>query len=64
MSEGETMKPIDYIIIALAAAVVVGVTAHSIWKKKKGQGGCSCGCSGCANMACPSKQLEKEEKTA
>ena len=61
MSEGETMKPIDYIIIALAAAVVVGVTAHSIWKKKKGQGGCGCGCSGCPHAgACSSVPTKRE----
>ena len=61
------MKPIDYIIIILAVAAVVGVVAYNIWKKKNGKGGCGCGCSGCPSAGscssaggCPS--VDKEEK--
>ncbi len=56
------MKPIDYVIIGLAALVVIGVAAYTIWKKKKGKGGCGCGCSGCTNAACPSKQASDAER--
>ena len=62
------MGAIDIAIIILAAATVIGVTARSVWKKKKGIGGCGCGCAGCpsANSCslknCPSANQEKEEK--
>lgn len=58
------MKPIDIIIIVAAVAIVVGVVAYNIWKKKNGKGGCGCGCSGCNNSACPSKKAAEEEKDA
>ena len=57
------MKPIDIIIIVLAAVIVVGVIALSLWRKKTGKTGCGChGCSGCANgESCPSKRAADEE---
>ncbi len=58
------MGPIDIIIIVGAVAVVVGVAAYSIWKKKNGKSGCACGCSGCSNFACTSKKATEEEKNA
>lgn len=43
------MKPIDWIIIGLAVAAVVGVVVWQIRRKKQGKGGCDCGggCGGC-----------------
>ncbi len=41
------MKPIDYVIIGVAALVIAGVIAYLSKKKKDGKGGCGCGCSGC-----------------
>ncbi len=35
------------IIVAVIAAMFAYVIVNSIIKKKKGQGGCSCGCGGC-----------------
>ena len=60
------MDALDIIIIILAVATVVGVTAHSIWKKKNGKGGCGCGCAGCPSAkSCALKgncSSAKEEK--
>ena len=57
------MKPIDVIILILAVAVVAGVIAWQIIRKKQGKSGC-CDCSscsgGCAN--CPSRKTEKTEE--
>lgn len=36
------------IISAVIAVLVVAIIAKSIINKKKGKGGCSCGCGGCA----------------
>lgn len=36
------------IISGIIALVVVVIIANEIIKKKKGKGGCSCGCSNCA----------------
>ena len=60
------MKPIDIVIIAIVALLVVGITAYVVWKKKKGEKiGCGCGCSGCNGCgsanACPSMQKAKAE---
>ena len=56
------MKPIDIIIIALSALVVVGVIALSIWRKKQGKTGCGCGCNGCSG--CGNKTACDTEKKA
>lgn len=37
------------VILLLVAAAVIAVIRHRIKAKKAGKGGCSCGCSGCAN---------------
>lgn len=42
------MKPIDIVIIVLAALAVIGVTAWRIIRKKQGKVGCDCGCSSCS----------------
>lgn len=59
------MKPIDIIIIVLAALIVVGVIALSLWRKKTGKTGCGCGCHGCCGCvngeSCPSKRAADEE---
>ena len=47
------MKPIDYIIIITALAIVVGVIIKSIRDKKNGKTGCGCDCNVCDG--CPSK---------
>ncbi len=41
------MKPIDYVIIAVGAAALIGIVVHLIRRKKAGKGGCGCGCAGC-----------------
>lgn len=33
----------------LVAAVFIAVIARSIYNRKHGKGGCSCGCGGCPN---------------
>lgn len=60
------MKGIDIIIIVCAVLFVIGVIAHSVWKRKTGKGGCGCGCEGCKMdcSACKSKPITKEEKDA
>ena len=56
------MKPIDWIIIGVAAVAVVGIILHLIHEKKQGKSGCGCGCKNCSNTACPSaKKKEKGE---
>ncbi|MBQ3505258.1 MAG: FeoB-associated Cys-rich membrane protein [Clostridia bacterium] len=55
------MKPIDWIIIGLAVAVVVGVTVWRIIRKKQGKSGCDCcgNCNGCnGGCACDKKTEE------
>ncbi|MBQ8322913.1 MAG: FeoB-associated Cys-rich membrane protein [Clostridia bacterium] len=56
------MKPIDIVIIVVAALAVIGVVAWQIWKKKtgKGGGGCGCGCEGCTNGSCPSARPKND----
>ena len=58
------MKPIDYVIIAAVAAIVVGVVAYLIYSKKKGKNvGCGCGCNGCSNAsACGIKNKRSEQQ--
>lgn len=60
------MKPIDIIIIVVAAVIVVGFTAYRIWKKKTGRGGgCGCGCDGCPSKgSCGSAPKTEEKKDA
>ncbi len=41
------MKPIDYILLGLAALVVALVSVHLVRRKKQGKGGCGCGCQNC-----------------
>ncbi len=58
------MKPIDIVILALVALLVVGIIVYVLWKKKKGEKiGCGCGgCNGCGSAnACPSMQKAQEE---
>lgn len=45
------------IISCLIGLVVIAIVVNEIVKKKKGKGGCSCGCSGCAmSEVCYSKK--------
>lgn len=42
------VKPIDIVIVAVTALIVLSVIGYSVWKKKTGKGGgCGCGCKGC-----------------
>ena len=41
------MKPIDVIILVVAAVFVLGVVALSFRRKKQGKTGCGCDCGGC-----------------
>jgi hypothetical protein len=47
------------IISVIIVALVIFIVANEIIKKKKGKGGCSCGCGGCAMKdVCHSKTEE------
>ncbi len=40
---------ISTIVVALILAAIIGlVVVRMVKRRKNGQGGCSCGCSGCA----------------
>ncbi len=41
------MKPIDILLIAGLAALVIGIVANLVVKKKQGKTGCGCSCKGC-----------------
>lgn len=47
------------IISSLIALVVIGIIVNEIIKKKKGKGGCSCGCGGCAMKELCHSEKEK-----
>lgn len=60
------MKPIDIILIVALAVLIVGVIAYLIVKRKKGQTGCGCGCSGCPSAgtcAATKNTAKKPEET-
>ncbi len=42
------MNPPTIIVALIILAVVVGIIANEIKKKKRGESSCSCGCGGCA----------------
>ena len=51
--------PTIVVLLIVLAAFVLAV-GNEIRKKKKGEGGCSCGCSGCAMKGvCHAKSSEK-----
>ena len=59
------MKPIDYIIIAVLAVVVVGIVAYIVRKKLKGETiGCDCKtCHACPHAgACGGKTQPKTQE--
>ena len=50
----------EILLIVAAGAFVAGVVVYNIVRKKKGKGGCDCGCSGCSGCSgCPSKEQKK-----
>lgn len=58
------MEWIDWVILGVVGALVIGIVAYLIKQKKKGKGGCGCGCSGCPHAgACSSAQSKAEQKT-
>ena len=54
----------EILIILAACAIVIGVIAASVIRRKHGKTGCGCDCSGCAGCtACrPEKSEKKDEK--
>ncbi len=58
------MKPIDWIILIVAVAIVVFAIVAWIRRKKTGKTGCGCGCSACPHgSACPSNnRLEEKDE--
>ena len=44
------MNPFDILLIVLLAGVVL-LAVRRLYRKRR-QGGCGCGCSGCVNTAC------------
>ena len=56
------MEAIDYILLGGLALIVSGIVAWLIKKKKNGESGCGCGCSGCPSAhACHSAKRTEEE---
>ena len=54
---------VDALIIGGAALVVAGTVTLSVIRKKKGQTGCGCGCSGCPSAgACAAAKKQQEEQ--
>lgn len=47
------------IISSLIALAVIGIIVNEIVKKKKGKGGCSCNCGGCAMKELCHSEKEK-----
>lgn len=47
------------IVLVLVGAMIGGIVYSMIRDRKKGKGGCSCGCSQC-KFNCPAKQKETE----
>jgi len=45
------MKVFEIVLIVFCAAIVIGVIAAKIVRKKKGKPSCDCGCSDCAGCA-------------
>lgn len=59
------MTWIDWTIIGIVAAAVVGIIGYLIHKKKTGKGGCGCGCDGCPHAgACHPKKDENGNENA
>lgn len=51
------------VIIALViAAVFIAIIVRGIIKRKRGESGCGCGCSGCPNSAVCHGGAEKSKK--
>lgn len=51
------MDWLTWLIAAVIVGIVVLIVVNDIRKKKKGEGSCSCGCSGCAMKdSCHPKQ--------
>ncbi len=47
------------IVLLLVGAMIGGIVYSMIRDRKKGKGGCSCGCEHC-KYSCPTKQKEAE----
>ncbi len=53
----------EILVIALAAAFVIGVCIWQIIRKKRGKGGCDCGCSTCAHCShCKPKEAKADSE--
>ncbi len=53
----------EILIIVLAAAFVIGVVVWQIVRRRRGKGGCDCGCSSCAGCpACHSRGGQKSKQ--
>lgn len=46
------------IIAALIAAVFIAIVVRGIVNRRRGRGGCSCGCSGCSGC-CPTEREKR-----
>ena len=58
------MKPIDYIIIAAIALIVIAVVVYIVRKKLKGEKvGCGCGCQSCPHAGACGGQSAEEKQT-
>ena len=48
--------------LSVVALVVVAIIVKSVIDSKKGKGGCSCGCGGCANKEFCHPNKKEQEK--
>ncbi|MCR4726379.1 MAG: FeoB-associated Cys-rich membrane protein [Clostridia bacterium] len=53
------MKVFEILLIVFCAAIVIGVIAARIVRKKKGKPSCDCGCSDCS--CCSACQKAKKD---
>ena len=45
------MSPLDIVVIVIVSAAFVGAAVAIIYRRLKGKGGCSCGCTDCSHCA-------------
>lgn len=56
------MGLVDYVVIVSIGVIMATIIIRSIKKVKKGEVGCSCGCSGCASAKMCHGEKEESKK--
>ncbi|MFV0528027.1 MAG: FeoB-associated Cys-rich membrane protein [Lachnospiraceae bacterium] len=49
----------NIIIIAILVLAIAGVITYWVRRRKRGEVGCSCGCSGCSSTGCNDEAVPK-----